>query len=145
MDFGIYKPDQGYWTRMMTALGAGAMVASLALWANLQLTGVTFGTKRQDGTYALDPQYIQFSVAAVIIIAGAILVYWLVYHKPRTSEFLISAEGEMKKVNWSTPREIMGSTWVVMGISLLLVIALLVVDLAFSRFFHWIKVLQITG
>lgn len=145
MAFGIYKPDQGYWTRMMTALGAGALVLALALWVAAQLDGVHFGKPLEDGTYALDTRYVQGVGAGLIVLVGAIIVYWLVYHKPRSSEFLISTEGEMKKVNWSTRREILGSTWVVMGISLLLVVSLLAVDLVFSRFFHWIKVLQISG
>lgn len=145
MAFGIYKPDQGYWTRMMTALGAGALVLGTAGWVAGQLQGAKFGAAGADGTAAVDPRFVQLMGAGPVILIGAILVYWLVYSKPRSSEFLIATEGEMKKVNWSTPKEIMGSTWVVMGISLLLIVALLLVDVAFSRFFHWIKVLEITG
>jgi preprotein translocase SecE subunit len=55
---------------------------------------------------------------------------------------MIATEGEMKKVNWSTRREIIGSTKVVIVFTLLLTLVLFVVDMIFITFFGWIGVLR---
>ena len=73
---------------------------------------------------------------------GAILTYWLVGVSPRTVEFLIATDGEMKKVNWSSRRDVMGSTWVVILWSVLIAGGLFTVDLAFAKLFQLIGVLQ---
>ena len=128
----IYKPGQGYWTRLMSAVGWGIVIAFAALWGWNQLATLDVA----------EPVYYQGAVAgAVLLICGAIL-YWIVYIKPRTSEFLIATDGEMRKVNWSTRREIIGSTWVVIAISVIIAAILFIVDLGFSAFFRWIGVLE---
>ena len=48
----------------------------------------------------------------------------------------------MKKVNWSTRREIVGSTLVVIGIALVISLFCWICDFAFSAFFAWIRVLD---
>ena len=35
---------------------------------------------------------------------------------------MIATEGEMKKVNWSTRREIIGMTWVVIGLTVFIAV-----------------------
>jgi len=133
MSLGMYKPGQGYWTRLMTAIGGGTVIGATAmwLWAELETVHVDFPVI-----------YLQGSVAMLIFIVGGAFVYWLTYAKPSTSEFLIATEGEMKKVNWSSRREILGSTWVVIAISFIIAVLLFVVDIGFSKFFQAIKVLQ---
>lgn len=133
MGIGIYKQGQGYWTRMMSAVGGGMLVASCAmwLWGQLQTVDVPF-----------DQIYLMGGVAAGVMLFGGLLVYWLVYAKVATSEFLIATEGEMKKVNWSSRKEILGSTWVVIAVSFIIAALLFVVDLGFSTFFKIIKVLE---
>lgn len=133
MAFAMYKPDQGYWTRMCTAIAAGVLVASAAAWAWSQLAVI-------DTPFAI--QYLQGGVAMVILTIGLGLVYWLCYVKPRSSEFLIATEGEMKKVNWSSRREILGSTWVVITVALVIAVLIFVVDWGFSTFFRAIDVLK---
>lgn len=86
--------------------------------------------------------YIQASVAGVIILIGAVSIYWLVGVKPQTVDFLIATDGEMKKVNWSTRKEIIGSTQVVIVAAVLIASILFVIDLAFSNFFKLIGVLE---
>lgn len=129
----IYKPGQGYWTRLMSAIGWGVIVGFAALWAwtELATAQVSFQTV-----------YLQGGVAAGVLLLGGALVYYFVYIRSKTSEFLIATDGEMRKVNWSTRREIMGSTWVVIAISVLIAALLFVVDIVFSQFFKWIGVLQ---
>ena len=59
-------------------------------------------------------------------------------------DFLIATEGEMKKVNWSTRREILGSTWVVIGLTFVVALIIGVLDLTYSSFFSWVNVLDTT-
>ena len=50
--------------------------------------------------------------------------------------------GEMRKVNWSTRREIMGSTVLVILLTLFIAVFCKIADLAFSTIFQSIDVLQ---
>lgn len=134
MNLGIYKEGQGFWTRLMSFMGWGVIFAWGAAWlwgqvARLPITGV-------------EPQFVQGGVAGVVLIVGFVLCYYLCYNKPSTGEFLIATEGEMKKVNWSSKREIRGSTTVVVSIAVLLGLILFSIDIGFSTFFKWIGVLQ---
>jgi preprotein translocase SecE subunit len=49
----------------------------------------------------------------------------------------------MKKVSWSTKREVVGSTKVVILFTVLLAIMLFVVDVIFLLFFSWIQVVKV--
>ena len=86
--------------------------------------------------------YVQGAVAGISLLVGAVLVFYFVGSKPSSSEFLIATDGEMKKVNWSTRREVLGSTWVVIAASVMIAAVLYGVDTVFSEFFHAINVLQ---
>ncbi|MFQ6049008.1 MAG: preprotein translocase subunit SecE [Phycisphaerae bacterium] len=56
---------------------------------------------------------------------------------------MIATEGEMKKVSWSTRREVIGSTKVVIAVVIMLAVMLFVVDTVFAVFFNFIDVLKI--
>ena len=133
MSVAMYKPDQGYWTRMSTAIAAGVLVASAAAWAWGQLSVVKT-------SFAIE--YLQGGVAIFILAVGLAVVYWLCYSKPASCEFLIATEGEMKKVNWSSRREIIGSTWVVITVAFVIAAMIFLVDWGFSTFFRAIDVLK---
>jgi preprotein translocase SecE subunit len=200
----MYKPGQGYWTRMMSAIFFGVLVAGGALWLSNQISAMNFapdswnytvdnadgfdrneqvqflrsgtnigsgfvrsteGTtlilenvnmlsgenaagvqeiQTEDGQAAevaafqviakFEKTYLQGGVAAAVLLLGAIVILWFCYSNKRFSEFLIATEGEMKKVNWSSRREVFGSTWVVIGISVIIAAILFVTDI----FFRWI-------
>lgn len=102
--------------------------------------GVVVGTPTKNS--AFEPLYLQAGGVGVLLILGTVLIYYLVGVKPAISEFLIATDGEMRKVNWSTRKDIIGSTWVVIIWSILLATGLFGVDLAFSAFFRLIGVLQ---
>lgn len=72
-------------------------------------------------------------VAAVVLVVGAYIAYWLTGTKVSTVEKLIATDYEMRKVNWSTPKEIFGSTWVVIGACALLSLALYLFDQIFVQ------------
>ena len=84
------------------------------------------------------------AAAGTIVLGGIItaITYYLVFVKPRTVDFLIATEGEMKKVNWSTRREIIGSTTAVITTSVILAVYCWVLEIGFVAFFRLIKVLD---
>jgi len=94
------------------------------------------------GKPMIEPLYLQGAGVGLLMLVGTILTYWMVGVSPRTVEFLIATDGEMKKVNWSSRRDVMGSTWVVILWSVLIAGGLFTVDLAFAKLFQLIGVLQ---
>jgi preprotein translocase SecE subunit len=119
----IYKPGQGYYTRMGTVLAV----------ALLGLLGMNWLW-----------QFVYRPIGGILVgVILTVLTYWAVYLKPRSSDFLIATEGEVKKVNWSTPREIWGSTGVVIFTMVFLTIVVFVVDKAFVVLFSAIRVLDV--
>ena len=130
----IYKSGQGYYTRMGTVIGVSLTSMLGILWAwdylkNLRITGVN---------------ELYVAAAGAIVIGGIItaITYYLVFVKPRTVDFLIATEGEMKKVNWATRREIIGSTTAVITTSVILAVYCWVLEIGFVAFFRLIKVLD---
>lgn len=134
--FRLYKPTQGYWTRMLTGIGGGAIVLWGASWIFRQ-----FGNY-SNYQYGL---YLQAGAAILWIALFGILLFWLVGKKPSTVDFLISVEGEMKKVNWSTWPEVIGSTKVVILFTLLMSLMLVIMDTLFMALFSAIGVLKGPG
>ncbi|GAB4551187.1 MAG: hypothetical protein Tsb0013_13150 [Phycisphaerales bacterium] len=135
-----YKAGQGYWTRMFSLIGFGAVIAYTAMWVYRE-SASWFG----DVVNASQLGLYQGAGAGIVLLLGGVLLYWLLYVKPRTSEFLIATEGEMRKVNWSTRKEVIGSTWVVIAISAIIAAILLVTDIVFSWFFTLVGVLEGTS
>jgi len=230
MGFGLYKPGQGYWVRVLAATFAGVLMLAASAWLWTQLenasrliphptwtitvaspTGAaqpgqrigfqstsskpddpaaTIGTavvKEQQvlssggqrlvvqdvtmnaghqlseagivapapggatlaGTVIgaipnplFQPLYLQAAGVGLMLLLGSLAIYWLVGVRPSTSEFLINTDGEMKKVNWSSRKDIIGSTQVVIVWSLLIAGGLFVVDTIFAQFFRLVGILR---
>jgi len=81
--------------------------------------------------------------AALFILVGGYLAFWLSYVRSGSGNFFIATEGEMKKVSWSSRREILGSTQVVVFTLIFMGVLLFVVDIFFSLLFSWMRILQI--
>ena len=134
--FTIAKKGQGYWTRMGTAIGAG-MIGAL----------VAFEIYQRVKPYIPNPSgtHHDRNVAAAIAL-GFLAVYslWAFWftNKPSTVDFLIATDSEMKKVNWTTRRELIGSTKIVIIFMFLIAIFLFACDLLFGAFFYAIHVLK---
>ncbi len=131
--FTMYKPTQGYWTRVCTAGAIGSLVLWGAHWLNSRLEVFA---NTQSGLI------IQIGATVAWIVAFALLLYWIVGKKQRTVDFFIAVEGEVKKVNWSSRQEVIGATKVVMLFVFLMSVMLGLVDLGFMTFFSAIGVLQ---
>ena len=134
--WSIYKSGQGYYTRMGTVVGVSIVSLLGILWMwdivknNLTVSGV-------------NPLYV--ATAAALLVGGLItgIMYYLVFVKPKSVDFLIATEGEMKKVNWSTRREVVGSTGAVIVTAIVIALFCYGIDRAFFWFFAQIKVLDI--
>ncbi len=86
--------------------------------------------------------YLQAGVAGVVILLGAVIVFWFTGSNKKMVDFLVATDGEMKKVNWSTKKEIIGSTQVVIVAAVLISLILFIIDIGFSNFFRMIGVLE---
>ena len=119
---GIYKKGQGYWTRLMSAIALGMVVllGVVWLWDLLQVVPID------------QPVYLQAGASVTMIAAFGLIGFYLIGVKPRVVDFMIATEGEMKKVNWSSRREILGSTWVVIGLTLFIALFCFSCDTVFG-------------
>lgn len=118
MALKIYKRGQGYYTRLYSALCTFAIVAigCFVLWNRLRET---------------DNPWIEFLIPAGVCCAFAYLIFWLV-NKPNVADFMIQAEGEIKKVSWSSRKEIVASTTVVICVVILMSVMLFCADFFFQ-------------
>lgn len=132
MSLATYKPGQGYWTRLLSALGAGVVVLSGSGWLWQELAVI------RNEQYRL---YIQAGVVVAIMLTCGGLLWWLL-NKARIVDFMIATESEMRKVNWPTRHEIVGSTWIVISGTFLMAFLLFAVNLTFAKLFMVIGVLE---
>ena len=132
--FDLYKQGQGKNVRMGTLFSGVLLAVVGAYWLSERLKNV-------GGTWEI---YVRFGVPVLVLGGVAWLLFWLI-NKPRLADFMIATEGEMKKVSWSSRREIIGSTKVVIFATFAMALVLFLVDTVFQVFFTWIKVLQLTG
>jgi len=125
MAFDIYKRGQGKYTRLYSAF-AGILIVGLGCF---QLY-----TKLQ----ALDlGLWVETMVPTTLFIILSLLVLWIV-NKPTVADFMISAEGEMKKVSWSSKKEIAVSTFVVIIVVVGMAAILGITDIGLQLFFAWL-------
>lgn len=88
--------------------------------------------------------YLQAGVTAAVMLIGAIAIYYFVASHKSSVDFMINTDGEMRKVNWSTKKEIIGSTQVVIVAAFLIAAILFGIDQGFASIFRAIGVLQTT-
>ena len=125
----VYKRGQGKYTRITTFLGAMfiAVVVAGALTSFLE------------GYAATRAPVVRFSIPTAVVIGTGLAVLWLV-NRPKSADFLIATEGEMKKVSWSSKKEIVGSTKVVIITTFILAVVLFAVDIIFVFLFRWMDI-----
>jgi len=131
MIFSIYKRGQGKYTRLYSAFG-GAIIAGIGCWQLYsKLEAVEWGLSRKAALW------IATMMPAGLFVVLALLISWLI-NKPSVADFMIAAEGEMKKVSWSSKQEIAVSTFIVIVVVIIMAILLGTTDIAFRTFFMWL-------
>ncbi len=127
MAFEIYKANQGRHTRLGTAIGLSLVVCvgCYMLYGRINSMSLNLSGQKMLLVSTLVP------AAVLAVLAG--LAFWLV-NRPSVADFMIASEGEIKKVNWSSKKEIFVSTVIVIS-----VIVLMAALLGFSDLFlGWI-------
>ncbi|MCP4261773.1 MAG: preprotein translocase subunit SecE [Planctomycetes bacterium] len=127
MIFTIYKRGQGKYTRLCSAFAVAIIcgLGCLQLYKRLQATDLGL--------------WIETMVPAGLFVVFALLISWLM-NKPSVADFMIAAEGEMKKVSWSSRQEIAVSTFIVIVVVAIMATLLGATDLIFNTFFTWLLV-----
>jgi preprotein translocase subunit SecE len=126
----LYKPMQGWYARLYTALGLGLIVATGA-WRVYE-SSIEYSTAWHIGLPAL--------FAAVL--------GWLIYrliHFPPFAEFLIATEAEMNKVSWTNKEDLFRATTVVLTTVVMMTVFLFLVDTLWTFVLRMIGVLQFGG
>lgn len=146
--FTIYKKGQGYWTRMGTLIGA--TIIAFLIVQYLYTHGRTWFTTTTI-KHNLDGSIEQATSPAMGkvlgLCGGFLIVFFAIVHrvmnKPRVVEFLIATDSEMKKVNWTSRAELMGSTKVVIVFMVLVSVILFFFDTFFGQLFYMLKILKV--
>lgn len=131
MDLNIYKRGQAKNTRLWTAIAAFVVCAYGCYVLHLKLQ-------------AMGNIWVETLVPFGLCVVLSGLIAW-VMNKPSIADFLISSEGEIKKVSWSSRKEIVASTTVVVVTMVLIALLLTVVDYAFVFLFMKIGLLPQVG
>jgi len=132
MAFEIYKRGQGKNTRLCSGFGA-AIIAGLGCFQlYVKLEPISWWGLSRRGAL-----WVATMVPVGLFVVLGLLIFWLM-NKSTIADFMIAAEGEMKKVSWSSRKEIAVSTFIVIVVVILVAMLLGVTDLSFQMFFDWI-------
>lgn len=141
--FAVYKKGQGYWTRMLTAAGAILIILMAAnfLWRQLPVLLTPTDLTGVEGERAAHFYRQVTAVVCAVWVAGMSLLAWMVMNRPTSADFLIATDSEMKKVNWTSRQELIGSTKVVIFFMFMIAAVLFLLDMYFTRVFYLAGVL----
>ena len=119
---------------MGTVIGAGFLGVMIAFELYSQIPTFMHGEAKHD-------KHVALGISLVFLAAYVAWAFWYT-NKPSTVDFLVATDSEMKKVNWTTRKELIGSTKIVILFMFLIAIYLFVCDLLFGGFFKLIHVLR---
>jgi len=126
----LFKPMQGWYARVYTALGLG-LIAAAGAWRIFE--------------GALEyPAHWRFGLPAAFALALGWLIFRIV-HFPPFAEFLIATEAEMNKVSWTSKDDLFRATTVVLSTVVLMAVFLFLVDTLWTFLLRLIGVLQFSG
>jgi preprotein translocase subunit SecE len=139
--FHIYKKGQGYWTRAGTIAGA-VLIGLLTATFLYQQFDALFRNQAMENF--LTRFHLQEPRAGYLLVLGFGIIYAaIIFHftnKPRNADFLIATDSEMKRVNWTSRKELIGSTQIVIWFMIVMAVVLFLYDLLFSTIFWLIGV-----
>ncbi len=123
----IYRKNQGRWTRLGTVGGVGILIVA-GVWYIWNELPQGLGILR--------------AIIPLVVMIACFYVLLRVVNSKKPADFMIATEGEMKKVSWSSKKEIIGSTKVVIVTLLLMGLVLFSVDLFFMKLMKFLGVQQ---
>ena len=135
MNIKIYKRGQGKYTRSWTA---AALFVMTVFGCNSLYT--TLSVLRKDGSNV--GVWLQAGISALVLAAACFGIYKLV-NWIRFADFLIKTEGEVKKVSWSAPKDVVTSTKVVLITVASMAILLYVIDFLLVRLFGALHIIKV--
>ena len=122
----IYKRGQGRYTRLGTILAVMFVATIGAYLLSRELSTVT-------------AVWVRYAIPTVVWLGIGVLILWLA-NRPSSADFLIATESEMKKVSWSSKKEIIGSTKVVIIFMVVIASILFGVDFMFVALFKYLGI-----
>ena len=84
-------------------------------------------------------QSVTWSITGVFIL-GYVWLCWYLMNKPKNADFLIATDSEMKKVNWTSRKELIGSTKIVIIFMFMIAMFLFAVDQIFGTLMYLLGV-----
>jgi preprotein translocase SecE subunit len=84
---------------------------------------------------------VAIAIAIGFLALAALVIFWFI-NRPNTADFLIATDSEMKKVNWTSRKDLIGSTRVVIIFMFLIAGLLFGIDIIFGYVFYWFGVLK---
>ncbi len=126
----LYKPMQGWYARLYTAIALGVIAAA--------------GAQRVFEIVKESEPLFRFSAPAAFAGVLAWIIFRLV-HYPPFAEFLIATEAEMNKVSWTSKEDLIRATSVVLSTVVLMAFFLFFVDRLWTFILERIGVLQFGG
>jgi preprotein translocase SecE subunit len=151
--FTIYKKGQGYWTRIGTLL-AVLLIGSFTTYNLIEHvpTMISDAAIPENASTELKNQLIEsrgklrsavtWSVTSAFVV-GYVWLCWRLLNKPTNVDFLIATDSEMKKVNWTSRKELIGSTKIVIIFMFLIAAFLFSVDQIFGTLMWLCKVVSV--
>lgn len=135
--FTIHKPNQGKPTRLVTGAVA-VLLLGLTMWFLFYDFSAAFpALKDSSGVNRM-----WWNIVVLVLGLAGALFAWRMVNKPANAEFLIATDSEMKKVTWTSRKQLWGSTKVVILFMLFIALTLFVIDLLFHYLFYIINVLK---
>jgi preprotein translocase subunit SecE len=126
----LYKPVQGWYARVYTAVGLGVIAAA--------------------GVWRIHEASLEYSLAwrLGLPMVFAVILSWAVFRIiefPPFAEFLIATEAEMNKVSWTSKDDLFRATTVVLSTVVVMAVFLYLVDYVWTFVLRMIGVLQFGG
>jgi preprotein translocase SecE subunit len=120
---------------MGTLIGAGIVIVMLAYTLYAQIPASFFSYDLPLG------RKVAIAIAGGFLLAAGLVALWLM-NKPGNVDFLIATDSEMKKVNWTSRKELIGSSKVVILFMFLIAAYLFINDIVWGYLMYWISVLK---
>lgn len=130
--FSIYKKGQGKLTRLGSVIGLIVVSAAGCYKLYDKLSGLSISNLRKDMVFLISV------MVPALIFAITSALFLLLVNRPSVADFMISAEGEIKKVSWSSKKEIAVSTFIVIVVMALMATILGLTDFIFGVIFDTI-------